>query len=86
MCNFCNGKKELYIKETNKDWFYINNIFFEKIKITKNGNLLINIKKNHIDYARLDEDNEPGLLVEDVNFNKRLKINYCPMCGRKFNE
>lgn len=82
MCQYCEGgkrKKPLAYKSYGNP--YTDNHLF-KINI---GNNTLNIKVYESVYYpnKMDDDGNFGVIEDIVNIDKRIKINYCPICGRK---
>lgn len=84
MCQYCEGgkrKKPLAYKSYGNNYSYTDSYLF-KINI---GNNTLNIKVHESVYHphKIDDDGDIGVLEDIVNIGKRIKINYCPICGRK---
>ena len=74
MCEYCEKEKELPIK--------IKDI----VNVKEDLVLMLTIKKNEIlILANLGFTNKKGK-SEWVSTSSRIKINYCPMCGRKLDD
>lgn len=74
MCKYCEDKYPISHKETDES--------VQNIEIS-NDILHINLSKSHYDPNELDFDGDYGVFVTDYDITKKVRIKFCPMCGRK---
>lgn len=86
MCEYCTNpknRKPLVSKLPELNPIYgKNNVEGLEVEI-KGTQLSIFMYKDSYYPDELDFDGDFGVFKTDIELRKRIKINYCPMCGRK---
>lgn len=77
MCEYCNGNESLFYDRYSKD--------VREVVIEGDGSL--SIFSNNYDIEQREKSESMGFTAEEARnmaeYSYNIKINYCPMCGRK---
>lgn len=77
MCKYCNGNESLFYDRYSKD--------VREVVIEGDGSL--SIFSNNYDREDSEKSESMGFTAEEARnmaqYRYNIKINYCPMCGRK---
>ena len=80
-CEYCKsrGRKPLFYRRNS----WTESTEWEHSIAVKGRTLKVEIWESEYDPYALDFDGDCGVYRDRVDFRKGVRINYCPMCGRK---